>query len=108
MRLLMSMVAAAAIFLPTVTAAPAAYTNPHPRVQPGSCYALSAKLGQSKVWQAAFSAQRLDVFDHPEWINVAPCFATHADCFNWLYWAQTDWPDQNYVGFCKRGMPYSH
>ena len=106
MRFLLSCFAAAAILLPTVTAAPAAYVNPHPHVAPGSCPALAARLGPGKVWQAAFSAQRLDMFDQPEWIDMAPCFASYADCFNWLYWAQTDWPNQRFVGFCKRGMPY--
>jgi len=111
MRSLVATVAAAAVtaamFVSLQSPATAAQ---RPRVQPGDCQALQAKLGRAKVWQAAIQAYFPgDNFDPPRSIDAAPCFASYNDCFNWLYWAQTDWPSptQNFVGFCKRGMPYS-
>ena len=111
MRSLVATVSAAMLAAGTIVSmqAPAAAAQ-RPHVQPGDCGALSAKLGRGKVWQAAIQAYFPgDNFDPPRSINTAPCFASYNDCFNWLYWAQTDWPSttQNFVGFCKRGMPYS-
>ena len=106
MRALLSAAAAAILF--TAVAVPqVALAAAHPRVQPLDCQSIAAKVGPGKVWQAAFWAKMGgDDFDPYESIMVAPCFSSQASCVDWLYWEQTDWPDQDYVGRCKAGMPY--
>jgi hypothetical protein len=83
-----------------------ALARSHPRVQALNCSYAAAKVGPGKVWQASFWGQRLDDFGHWEFIMVAPCFTKLTTCEDWLYWAQSDWPDHQQPGRCKQGMPY--
>jgi hypothetical protein len=106
MRLSMSLLAATVVF-GGLAAPQLAFAAP-PRVPPGECNAVTAKVGQPKVWQAVFWAERQDDFGHVERTLSAPCFTTQATCKAWLYWQQTDWPEsgQLSVRYCKIGRPY--
>ncbi len=109
MRAFMPSAAAAIILAVTVLPPVAVAQGPnslHPRVQPEDCSSLVAKRGPSKVWQTSFSATRPDMFDQVERIHVTPCFSSRTKCMQWLYWAQSDWPDNNWIGWCKTGLPY--
>jgi hypothetical protein len=108
MRVFLGSMMVAATVLATAAMPQTALARAHPRVQPSDCGYLAAKVGPAKVWQASFWGQRLDDFGHWEFILVAPCFAKETTCVDWLYWAQSDWPDHQAPGRCKKGMPYSH
>ena len=106
MRILLSLVLAAAL-ASAATPLPAAAAS-HPRVEPGDCGALVAKVGRSRVWQAQFWGHRGgDGFDPYEETFTAPCFSTQSACVDWLYWEQSDWHADTDPGRCKPGMPYS-
>jgi hypothetical protein len=107
MRILLSSILAAATMAYAAMPLPASAAS-HPRVQPTSCGALIARMGSSRVWQAEFKGQRGgDGWDPYETIFVTPCFDNQATCVDWLYWAQSDWPDHEQPGRCRQGMPYS-
>jgi hypothetical protein len=76
-----------------------------PRVSGQNCQWLAAEIGATNVWQTTFWGWRYDVFDEREDINVAPCFASEADCKAWLYWAQSDWKHSFYQWPpCQKGV----
>jgi hypothetical protein len=85
----------------------ASAANVPPRVQGQNCNAVAAKVGQAKTWQAVYWGWRRDIFDrHNEQSLQAPCFTTQASCKAWLFWAQTDYPNEIVIHFCKAGRPY--
>jgi len=106
MRIVLSatLIAATVMFAAGSQAATTAPGAPYPRVAAGDCGALAAKLGSSKVWRTWFSGAQRDLFDQWTDYSAAPCFATLASCTAWLYWAQTDWPDNKNVVRCRRGI----
>jgi hypothetical protein len=110
MRKVMSILAAAGIaaglFASATATASAQSGQRYPRVAPENCGAVASRLGPGQTWQAMFWGQKQDDFGHWEEIFVAPCFSSHAKCFAWLYWAQSDWPDHQPPGRCRTGLPY--
>jgi hypothetical protein len=104
----MSAAAAAALLLGTTMGGPAALAaKTPPRVHGMSCVAAAAKVGPAKTWQATYWGWRRDIFDrHNEQFLQSPCFTTQATCKAWLYWAQTDFPNEIVIKFCKQGQPY--
>jgi hypothetical protein len=108
MKPVLSLIAAAALAAGPIAWAPTgASAATHPRVTALDCRALPAKAG-SGVWQARFAGSRggRGTWEMYERTFAVGCFRTYADCFNWLYWQQSDWPNENSVGRCRKGMPY--
>jgi hypothetical protein len=108
MRTIVSL-AAAATFALSTAAVPtfANAANTPPRVLGQNCAVVAAKVGKAKTWQAVYWGWRRDIFDrHNEQSLQAPCFTTQASCKAWLYWAQTDYPNEIVIHFCKSGQPY--
>jgi hypothetical protein len=91
------------------TALPQSAFAAHPRVTPLDCRAAAAKYGAGRTWQASFAGSRggPGTWDMYERTYEVGCFARYADCFNWLYWEQSDWPNDNVVGRCRQGIAYS-
>ncbi len=81
----------------------------HPRVQPLDCTRLVGKASPNRIWQAEFYGSRggYGTWDMYQQFYLAPCFSSQATCVDWLYWAQSDWPNENRVGRCRQGTPYS-
>jgi hypothetical protein len=76
----------------------------YPRVEPESCSVLSSQIGRRNVWHAWFhGSQQIDQDQHRDF-SAAPCFRTHADCFAWMYWAQSDYPLNQLKRFCSKGL----
>lgn len=77
-----------------------------PRPEPLDCTAATAELGQAATWFGVFAGRRKNSFDWIETTSVMACFRTERDCFNWLYWMQTDWPDWTFrIGCAKGAIP---
>lgn len=112
MRVTLSLATAALVafgvtMTPPLAIAAGPYRPPPPRVEGMSCAAAIAKVGRAKTWQALYWGWRRDIFDrHDEEFMQAPCFTTQASCKAWLYWAQTDFPNETQMKFCKPGVPY--
>jgi hypothetical protein len=83
---------------------PPALAASHPRVQGQSCPVLAKSMGRANVWNAWFHGARENIFEEMEYYSAAPCFRTGSDCKNWLYWAQSDWPRDQLIRFCRRGL----
>ena len=79
-----------------------AFAAAHLRVQPMDCGALAAEIGPRNVWQTWFQGSRQGLFQR-ENDAEAPCFDTLAKCTAWLYWAQSDWPQENSFQPCRKG-----
>ncbi len=106
MRVLSSSLVAVAGALGVSVAPEVVSAKTPPRVAPGNCGAVAARVGPAKTWQAVFWGRRHDLFDHSQQTFVTACFTTQASCKAWLYWEQTDWPTPVVVRYCKIGMPY--
>jgi hypothetical protein len=108
MRVLSSIVAASALLTGLASASPIALAaNVPPHVQGQNCAVVAAKIGKAKTWQASYWGWRVDIFErHTEQFLQSPCFTTQASCKAWLYWAQTDYPNEIVMKFCKKGQPY--
>ena len=65
---------------------------------------LAQRVGSGNVWRDFFSGERETLFDHRWPFIAAPCFRTLSDCQNWLYWAQTDYPLDQEIRRCRRGL----
>ena len=103
MRKAIALAAAAAAVALLALAGSAASTE-HPRVKPGNCHALASKLGASNVWYARFSGFFVDINDVHQWARVSPCFSSQTACVNWLYWEMTDYPRDQDVQRCRKGI----
>jgi hypothetical protein len=95
---------AAGIATTLLLAGQPAEATPHPRVAGLDCGGLARRIGPGNVWRAFFSGEKETLFDHRWPFTAAPCFKTQADCRNWLYWAQTDYPLDQEVRLCRRGL----
>ena len=102
MRKTVVLVAATAM-IAALAAEPAA-ANVHPRVAGLDCGALARSVGPGNVWRAYFYGEKVTAFDHRWPFSDAPCFRSQTDCRNWLYWAQTDYPFEQDVRWCHRGI----
>jgi hypothetical protein len=81
---------------------PAAAATP-PRVEGYSCPAMLGSLAPSKVWRTSFRGNKRDLNTGIFWpYSATACFTSQKDCKAWLYWAQSDWPDQNTFVPCRR------
>jgi hypothetical protein len=98
-----SIAAAAALLASASLALPSAAAD-HPRVPALDCGAVAASIGAKNVWHARFYGERVNILDRREWYLASPCFKTESNCKNWLYWAQTDYPQATQVQFCRRGL----
>ena len=87
-----------------VLAAEGAAAKAHPRVAGRDCGALAQRVGSANVWRAFFSGEKETLFDHRWPFTAAPCFLSRTDCVNWLYWAQTDYPLNQEIRTCRRGL----
>jgi hypothetical protein len=96
--------AVAAVMMIAAAAAQPAQAKEHPRVAGLSCSALARSMGAGNVWQTYFYGEQLLGINHRFVYSEAPCFRTEVDCRNWLYWAQTDWPREQDVRWCHRGI----
>ena len=85
-------------------AAQPAVAKAHPRVPGLSCSALASSLGPGNVWRSFFHGERETLFNHRWPFTGAPCFRSKGDCQNWLYWAQTDYPLDQEIRWCRRGL----
>ena len=65
---------------------------------------LGATVGPANVWRAYFFGERETLFNQRWPFTAAPCFRTLSDCQNWLYWAQTDYPLDQEIRWCRRGL----
>ena len=108
MRTVISVAAAVTMAIGVTSAPPIALAaKTPPRVQGLNCAATAAKVDRAKTWQALYWGWRRDIFDrHNEEFMQAPCFTTQASCKAWLWWAQTDYPNEIVIHFCKTGQPY--
>ncbi len=104
MRMLISSVALVAVIAGALATPQAASAKTPPRVPPGSCAVVAAKVGPAKTWRATFWGWRRDLFDHRQETFVTACFTTQAACKAWLYWEQTAWPMPIDVRYCKLGI----
>ena len=87
---------------PALRLSPAAATTP-PRVEGYSCSAMLSSLPPSKVWRTSFRGHKRDLNTGFFWPHAATaCFTSQKDCKAWLYWEQSDWPDQNTFTPCRR------
>jgi hypothetical protein len=86
-----------------VTGGPAA-AKAHPRTPGRDCGGLVQRVGSGNVWRTFFHGERETLFDHRWPFTAAPCFLSRSDCVNWLYWAQTDYPLEQEVRTCRRGL----
>jgi hypothetical protein len=86
------------------TAAQQASAKAHPRVAAVGCSTLAESVGSGSVWHAYFYGEQKVGINRRIVFSDAPCFRTQADCQNWLYWAQTDWPYEQNVRWCRRGL----
>ncbi len=84
--------------------APASAQTIRPRPEPLDCTAATAEFGQAATWFGVFAGRRKTTFDWIETTSVTACFRTEKDCFNWLYWMQTDWPDWTFRIGCAKGQ----
>jgi hypothetical protein len=105
MRIVAGLCGLAALGLVAVLASEAEAAQP-PRVQAYECSALAATHGTRGIWQTWFYGDRRDLFDYVTDYRASPCFTSLAACKAWLYWAQSDWPDHNNSGPCRRGIGY--
>jgi hypothetical protein len=80
-----------------------AEAKPHPRVAGLDCGQLVQRVGAANVWRAFFYGEKETLFNHRWPFTAAPCFRNPSDCQNWLYWAQTDYPLDQEVRWCRRG-----
>ncbi len=102
MRFVLMLATALSLLGPGLLASPAAAATP-PRVEGYSCNAMVASLGPSKVWRTNFRGNKRDLNTGLFWpYSATVCFTSHANCKAWLYWAQSDWPDQNTFVPCRR------
>lgn len=83
--------------------APDAQAQP-PRVEGYRCKPLAATRPANQIWWTNFQGQREDFWDRLETYRAVVCFKSAADCKAWLYWAQTDWPQNQWLP-CRRGVP---
>ena len=102
MRKTVVLVAATAMI--AASAAHPAAAKVHPRVTGLDCGALARSVGPRNVWRAYFYGEKITGINNRFVFSDAPCFRSQADCQNWLYWAQTDWPLEQDVRWCHRGL----
>jgi hypothetical protein len=85
-------------------AIPPAAAKAHSRVAGLDCGGLAQRVGPGNVWRTFFYGEKQTLFDHRWPFTAAPCFRSQGDCRNWLYWAQTDYPLDQEIRTCRRGL----
>ena len=100
-----AMIATVTALALTALAIPRAEAAPPPRVSGSVCSVLARSTPASGIWWAAFSGARSGFFDQRDVTYEVRCFTDLADCKAWLYWMQSDWPAENLLNRCARGLP---
>jgi hypothetical protein len=103
MRKLIVIAIVVAAMIPSIAARPA-LAKEHPRVNGLSCSAVAQSSGPANVWRAYFYGESQGLFNNRWPYSAAPCFRSQTDCENWLYWAQTDYPLEQNITRCHRGL----